>query len=366
MKILYITRKYPPQVGGMERVAYELFENLGCEKKLIALRKKQIHLLWFIPFAFFKALFIARKYDLIYLADGVIAPIGIILRFFTRIPVAATIHGLEVTYDKPIANPIYKTVNLPSIRRLDLVIAISEETRRNCIRIGVPEDKCTIIPDGIDIDMFGFTFSDEEKEVALTKVEEALKIKLGGKKVLLTVGRLVKRKGVEWFIRNVMNKLREDAVYVVIGEGSEHDTIKRAIREMNLESRVIMAGRVSDQVRDAAYRIADVFLMPNIKVRGDQEGFGITAIEGALAGVPVIASGIEGLKDALQDQETGMLVESGNAGQFVVAIEELLSNPEEAKSFGMNASKKIVEKYNWIDIAQKYEQAFASVLKLKN
>ena len=358
MKILFITRKFPPQVGGMERHAYGLFSNLKCKKKLIALKYSRINLVWFIPYAFIKALFIAHKFDLIYFSDGVLAPIGTMLRFFTRKPIVATIHGLEVTFE----NPIYKVINLPAMRGLDLVTVVSNETRFNCIKVGIDPKKIIVIPNGIEENFFGFNFSSDEKNGASKMLAGFLNRDLENKIILLTVGRLVKRKGVSWFIKNVLPSLDDNFIYLIVGDGSQREKIKELTKNLNLDSKVIVAGKLSDELRNAAYRASHIFLMPNIRIRGDQEGFGITAIEAALAGLPVIASGIEGIKDAVIDGKTGYLLQSGNSVAFTDKINNLTSNPQLSLEFGLRASEEIKRRYNWKVIASIYTDAFLILL----
>ncbi len=354
MKALFITRKFPPQVGGMERHAFGLYNNLDCEKYLIALKKSQIHLIWFVPYAFFKSLFIAHKFDLIYVSDGVLAPIAWALKVFTRKPIGATIHGLEVTYK----NPIFKLVNRPAMKKLDFVTTVSKETKTNCITAGIDEQKISIIPNGIEKDFFAFDFSDDEKRLALESLSKKLNRDLKSKTILLTVGRLVKRKGVAWFIDNVLPKLGDNFIYLVIGDGTDRENIQDAISKHKLEDKVVLCGRVDDETRNEAYRVADIFLMPNIKVEGDQEGFGITAIEAALAGLTVVASDIEGLKDAVLDNETGFLIESENADKYINKINSLSSDPEKTRIFGRNASDKVANLYDWKKIASRYIEVF--------
>ena len=102
---------------------------------------------------------------------------------------------------------------------------------------------------------------------------------LRGKKVLLTVGRLVKRKGVAWFVENVAPRLGEGYVYVVVGAGPERDAIANAVRRNHLTGRVVLAGPQPDSIRNLLFHSAHAFIMPNILVVGDIEGFGIAALE---------------------------------------------------------------------------------------
>ena len=260
MKVLFITRKYPPQIGGMERYSYDLINSMSCEKKIIALRYSQIHLIWFIPYALIKGIFLSRQVDLIYLCDSLLAPIGLILKLISKKPVLATAHGLDIIYN----SWIYKNINIRSLKYLDKVIAVSKSTRNNCLGVGVEPEKCIFIPNGIKIKNLG-------KKHTKDDLSKFLKFNISNKKILLTIGRLTKRKGVSWFIKNVLPCLDVNTIYVIAGEGSENKEIKKVITENRMINQVIMLGEISEKEKELLYQTSDVFIMPNIKVINDKE-----------------------------------------------------------------------------------------------
>ena len=95
-QILFITRNYPPKVGGLETYSYNLikeFEAQGSTYR-ITLPKSIKHLIWFFPYSFFNALYLIRKYSVkhVHLCDGLLAPVGVLLKSLTRVGVTATVH----------------------------------------------------------------------------------------------------------------------------------------------------------------------------------------------------------------------------------------------------------------------------------
>jgi glycosyltransferase involved in cell wall biosynthesis len=157
----------------------------------------------------------------------------------------------------------------------------------------------------------------------IQEVEMGLGRSLAGKRLLLTVGRLVKRKGVLWFVEEVVPRLGDDFVYIVVGVGPELGAIRAAVQRHGLQERVILAGRQPDRLRNCLLNIADAFIMPNITVPGDVEGFGIAAIEAGACGLPVVAAGIQGIRDAVIDGVTGHLVGERDAEGFLDRIRSL-------------------------------------------
>ena len=164
----------------------------------------------------------------------------------------------------------------------------------------------------------------------------------------MTSGRLVKRKGVEWFVSNVMPKISKDYVYLISGEGEEGESIRKSIEKNKLEDRVFMLGRTSHELLKLLYNAGDVFVMPNIHVEGDMEGFGIVMLEANSVGLPVVASKIEGIKDALKDKVTGLFAEEKNTDDFIRKIKEAEK---------LNKNKMIEEvnrNFDWNEIAREF------------
>lgn len=341
---LFITRNFPPQVGGLENYSYHLIKEF--EKRFsickISLGRPRIHLIWFLPYCCLKALYLWHRYKLqtIHLCDGLLAPVGILLKWTTRARISITVHGLDITY--PLA--LYQKLIPACIARLDKIICVSHSTRDECVRRKIPEPKCRVILNGIDPAEFELSETDRGKQLLLA---ELLPSGSKGGKLLLSVGRLVKRKGIRWFIECVMTHLGEEYRYVVAGQGPESAKIRASVRMLGLENRVFVLGRVSDTTRKLLYHSADMFIMPNIECPNDVEGFGITAIEAGICGLPVVASNLQGLRDAVLNEKTGYLVAPGDPEGFVDCITSMRLQNESVREM-------VHETFNWTTIGRRY------------
>lgn len=346
MKILFISRAYPPVVGGIENQNYELSAWLSkiAETKIIANKHGKKFLPIFIPYALFRALFLFKKYDIVLLGDGVLSVIGWKLKLFYRKPVISVMHGLDLTFRNWIYQKLWVGLFL---KKMDKLIAVGNKTVRVAVEKGIAPKKIVFIPNGIDTKKFDGDFKREQ-------LEEILGEEINSKKFILTSGRLAKRKGVAWFCENIMPRLPENVIYIIAGDGPDKEDIKKVIENNNLAARVKMLGYVTDEVRNILMNTCDVFAQPNIKIPGDMEGFGISVIEAAYCAIPVMAANLEGLKDAIKDGQNGFLIESGNADAWTQKINELLANDKFRAEFGEKAKQYVLDNFTWDKIALRY------------
>lgn len=356
-KVLCITRKYPPQVGGMENFCFNLFSGLESEQletKIVALGKKQIHLLWFFPYTIFYVIFNIHKYDAFLIGDSVMCFLGIVSKLFSPKTKRITLtYGLDILYK----NPAYQAYLKMCLKAgTDMFVCISAETQKALKRFGVCAS--TVITPGIDISLQYKDREHADRECFCSKYDidtENL--------VLITVGRLVKRKGVEWFIRNVIPHFTGRPVsYLIIGDGDERESIQNTIETLHLQKQVKMLGKISDEDLARCYQNAEVFVMPNIHVDNDMEGFGIVAAEASLNELIVLASGIEGILDAVIDGRNGYLMESGNPAGYINKIEDILSNRDAYLSLRKAFSKYTAETYSWSAICEEYRKLIFRIL----
>jgi glycosyltransferase involved in cell wall biosynthesis len=352
LSLLFITRKFPPSKGGMESVAHELYTHISklSNVRLISYGGSNKFLPLVLPLLFIRASWnlLIKKIDVVYLQDGLLSPLGVVLKMSGK-PVAITIHGLDITYK----NRFYQYLIPKCIKRLDKIICISNATKEECIKRGILEEKITIIPNGISDDFY----INEDKAVLKERLAERINLSLNGRKILLSVGRLVERKGIHWFVENVIPKLLErdeEFKYLIAGDGILRPKIQNIILENKLKNNVVMLGKVEDETLKLLYNTADILVMPNITVDGDMEGFGVVALEAASCGVPVVASELEGIKDAVKQGENGFLVESYNDLEIMKVITRLLIDNEEREEFRKIARKFTLEKYGWKAIAETY------------
>jgi glycosyltransferase involved in cell wall biosynthesis len=356
MKVLFVSRAYPPVSGGIENQNHALHAWLARHTPvtLIANRRGKRALPWFLPYATFKACVALRRHDVLLLGDGVLAVTGFLAKLlYPKKAVVSVVHGLDITY----ANFLYRGLWVRRfLRALDGLIAVSRATRENAIEQGIAADKVTVIPNGIDPQALGGTYSRGD-------LERLLGEPLDGKFVLLTTGRLVKRKGAEWFIRSVLPLLRPSVLYVLAGAGPEEASIRNAVKALGFEQRVRLLGHVSDRERDILLHTAEVFVQPNIRVPGDMEGFGIAVVEAAACARPVVAANIEGLKDAIRHQENGLLIEAENADAFRAAITGLLDEEGARKALGARAREFTLAHYHWDAVSRRYEDFLTTLIR---
>jgi glycosyltransferase involved in cell wall biosynthesis len=309
VRILFITRKYPPISGGMEKYSKELYEALSrvADVRLCANRRGNKALPFFLIAAAFRIMAESRRYEVIHFGDGLLAALIPFARAFSRAAVTITVHGLDASY----ANPLYQATIVPLLRTADRVICISRNTRELCLAKGVPAARIAVVPNGIAAEAAG------ERSA---RRPACLPEGLATARMLCTVGRLIKRKGHEWFIRDVMGRLDPSYVYAIAGDGPERARIERAIVERAMKGRVFLLGKIDESEKEWLLRASRLFIMPNVPVPGDVEGFGLVLIEAASRGLMAIASNIDGIPDAVIPGETALLVPPGDPEAFASAI----------------------------------------------
>lgn len=299
-RILFISRSYPPDVGGIQTHNHDLAAALGqlTEVRVISNGRGRSALPWFLPWAALRALVPAPRYDAVLLGDAVLSSVGwLIKRLRPRTFVVSVVHGLDLTWTLRVYQTFWVRRFLPS---LDRFVAVSEETRRVAVGLGLPPDRVLVIPNGV--------VAGELPERDLDAMASLLGRPLEGHRLVLSLGRLVRRKGFAWFAEAVMPLLPEDVLYIVAGEGPERERIAEAAARAGVVNRVLLLGRVDDRARETLFGGANVFVQPNVAAPGDMEGFGIVVLEAGATGLPVVASRLEGLKDAVNDGVNGVLV----------------------------------------------------------
>lgn len=352
MNILFISRTYPPVVGGIEKQNYEIATALSkiCHVDVIANTKGKWFLFLFLPYATLKALISVRKYDVVLLGDGVLGITGYLLKLAAGKPVACIIHGLDLTYKNTIYQKLW--VNI-FVRHMDKLIAVGHETIHQGISRGIPESNFVFVPNGVAPADPDEIFTHHELETLIGKDIKG--------HILLTIGRLVKRKGVVWFIENVVSTMDENIVYIIAGAGKEEAHILSAIQNNHLQDRVFFIGEVSDRDKKLLFSTADIFIQPNIKVEGDIEGFGLVVLEAAAHGRVVVASRLEGLTDSIQHGQNGYLITPGDIKEYREIIKSILDNPRDIVAHGQRARVYVENNYSWSLIAKKYLDALASL-----
>jgi len=351
MQVLFVSRAFPPVIGGIERQNFEIFSALKKKAQTIAIinRHGKIFLPLFFPYTLAAIFFKRNQYDIILLGDGVLALVAWIVKLFSRKPVVCILHGLDVTFGNYFYRKLWLQVFFNAV---DMFIAVGNETVHQATSRGVKESSLVFIPNGVNTAAVQSTYSRQDLKDVIGKDVEG--------PVLLTLGRLVRRKGVAWFIRHVVPDLAADVTYLVAGKGPEENMIRQAIEESGCAGRVLFLGAVTDIQKDILLTTADLFIQPNIPVANDMEGFGLVVLEAAMAGTYVVASELEGLKDAITDGKNGALVEAGNSVEYRKTIESLLEDPNALQSKAARSLDFVRENYGWDRIAGQYLEVLSA------
>lgn len=362
MRILFLSHSYPPTLGGVESQNFNLAKRLGeiAEVRVIANGQGKKHLPIFLPIAFLKTLFLMFRYDACLMGNGVLAPLGAFAKILhAKKSFFCVIHGLDITfaYKKGLLAKTYAAVNIPSLKMVDKLFMVGNATIEEAVRIGIDRDHCVFIPNGINV-------SDLKEPHEHSELSRLFGADTTGKKVILRLARFVKHKGTSWFIENVLPDLPEDMVMIAAGHrvgkktAGDKDNFaecEEIIKAKGLEKRVKLLASLPQEDLKVLLNAADLCVSPNIKVEGSMEGFGINVIEAAGCGRVVLASELEGLKDAIQDGRNGFLVESGNAEAWKGKVTEILEKDDLfRKEFGAKASAYVEENFSWDRIGQRY------------
>lgn len=369
MRLLFVSHSLPPlgrpleNVGGMQRVAIDLHDSLlahkGVTASALVLRAPWSRSGYLTPMFLAQAvreirrLARAREIDAILFSSMVTAAVAAPLKSVLKrngIVTAAIVNGLDATtptWPYPLlVKKIFESV--------DIVLPISHATAEACHVRGLSHSKSQVVLLGIRPDRFR---GGGDKSSAREELIRAIQSRQPGAVpglILCSVGRLVPRKGVEWFVTSVMPKLPADVHFVVAGEGEERARIEAAIKRFSLGNRVTLLGRVSDEDLENVYRGSDLFLMPNVPVTGDMEGFGLVMLEAGLCGLLVIASDMEGISDVVSEGQNGVLIESGQSEEFAGAIMRFYRDRDLLAAASARARLYTASRFGWAGVIDRY------------
>ena len=374
MRIVFVSHLHPPvgapleNMGGLQRVSMQLCSELSRRPEIEVLEQVN-HTSWrwaevsgaaFLTQLTFNLPRRARAFgaDVILFTSMASASIAPGLRPRCRVPLVTINHGHDVKL-----NLAFYQWWVPKVfRALDGVISVSRATREACIERGMDPAKGVALPNGFDLTQLD---RQPDPRAARAALGRRLGLELDGRHVVLTVGRMVERKGHAWFLREVFPKLPESCVYLTIGDGPERGEIDRATAKLGpAAARVVHLGKVSDEILAEAYTGADLFVMPNIRVAGDMEGFGIVQLEANIARTPVITAAMEGMLDVVSDGQNGVLCTPEDPRAFISAISGWVQGPpERLAAFGERARAHVLQNFGWDRVADRYVDYLREVIE---
>ena len=321
LKLLFVSHSFPPpgkpleNVGGMQRVATELHAALGRHPD-VELHSLVLETSWrwthVRVFPFLAGLLrriprLVRRegIDVVFFSSMVTATLAPELRRragMRSVRLATVVHGLDITT----AAPLWQRIVRRTFRALDRVAPISRATAEEARKRGVPPERMRVVLNGVDLRRFS-PLGDraEARRELLRALGEAGAGIPADALLLCSVGRHVERKGFAWFAREVMPRLPDNVVWLLAGEGPETPAVRAAVSAGKLEARVRLLGRVSEELLQRLYHGSDLFIMPNVPVPNDMEGFGMVVLEAALSGLPTVGRAWKGSRIPSPRARTG-------------------------------------------------------------
>ncbi len=355
MRVLLITTTFLPAYGGVERFLAQLFGDrkdlevdvltepggdvvAGWKLIRTPLLTGRVRPRWLGTYKTFKHYTQKHDYDAIVL--GHYAPyLAAALRcrkvFGTKVVVIT--HGMDVL-SYATAGGIRRRMLRKNLPHADLVIANSQFTNEHLKRLGVAESRRVVLTPGAEVPQMLLDKPAARKILNLPPDAQ----------VLLTVGRLVKRKGHILGVDAVASLAQQYPKfhYLIVGRGAEEGNIRARIAKHKLEQRVHLLNNVDDT--DVVYAAADLFLFPSMPGgKGDVEGFGLVSCEAQAHCVPVIGSNTGGIPETIEPGLTGELVEPGEADEIAKAVEPFLKDPQKLARYSDRARKFAKETFNW-------------------
>ena len=357
-QVLFITRKWPPAVGGMETYSLELSKAMASfvslEVRSLAGRANGgppygTRLMLFFLSSIFYLWKNRNRFDLVHFGDFVLFPLAWV--HWKLVPQAKrvlTVHGLDLVYgNRSGFGPfVYRRfVNWARKGRgaLGAIIANSKNTAGIIDAEGFGTS--TVIP-------LGVALSETRKPGHIAPEEP----------YLLFVGRVVPRKGAGWFADEVLPQLPGDMVLKVAGKvwnAKEGERLRR-------NRRVRLLGFVSDDELASLRSGAVAIVMPNIHIPGnkDVEGFGITALEAAASGTPLVAADLEGLSDAVAHGKTGFLVNPSDGKAWVDQIRRIIAWSKADRMHFADGAKELLEReFSWHRVAEDTFHVYRTLLE---
>ncbi|MCF6353732.1 MAG: glycosyltransferase family 4 protein [Candidatus Polarisedimenticolaceae bacterium] len=229
------------------------------------------------------------------------------------------IHGEEIT---TVSNyRFFGRKRRKALHNNDAIVAVSNFTRQALIDLmDVPPEKIELITNGVDLNKF------QPGPVNSTLME---RYGLEGKRILLTVGRLIPRKGFDTTIQALPAILKQcpNVHYLIIGNGPYEEKLRSLTTSLGLTDHVTFAGRVPDDELADHYRSCDLFIMPNRELSDhDTEGFGLVFLEANACGRAVIGGRAGGVVEAVRDKQNGLLVDGTKTDEVAASVIQLLTD----------------------------------------
>ncbi|MCX6054722.1 MAG: glycosyltransferase family 4 protein [Chloroflexi bacterium] len=359
MRVILATTQFMPEVGGVPRLLWKLCVHKPASYELSILSVYQQPIETYREFDrsstfkidrvkpmvkggitslrfFFQLLANVWKSKVDVILCGVGFPTAIIaswVNLLSGVPYAVYTHSEDLTIQKKFDRRLLGW----ALDRAQAVFVLGDFGRKQLESLGVTRPPIYVAPPGIDPE----PFLEREKNPPISGIK--------GSFILLTVARLVRRKGQDLVIQALpeLRKIIPGIQYVVVGKGPDELVLRNLADELGVSDLVFFAGGVSDDELPSYFQACDVFVMPTRPSEDEKEveGFGIVFLEAGAAGKPVLAGHSGGVDAAVQDGETGYLIEPTSVDDLVRHVQQLEADSELKDRLGNAGRERVLEGY---------------------
>nr|WP_240732270.1 glycosyltransferase [Geobacter sp. FeAm09] len=239
----------------------------------------------------------------------------------------------------------YEFADKQVMKMIQNIVAVSEGHKRQIVAAGIPGDRITVVHNAVFVEKGPHKESIRD---LLALPEDAV--------LVVSAGRLSPEKNFAGFIEAAapIVRQREKVYFIVLGEGILRRELERQVAAAGLQGRFLLPG-FSDNV-PALLADADIFVSSS-----HTEGLPVAVLEGAGAGLPVVATAVGGTPEIVRGGYNGVLVPAGDVAALRQAMEHLLDNPEEAKDMGRRGAALVDEAFNFASQARKLEDLYVRI-----
>lgn len=384
MSVLLLSHGFPPRIGGSCRYLWEIYRRLDPSDVLVATGSSPegerfdrsqpfpiiraplrfatwgvtslsgvagYHRLWQLAMKAIRQHPVSHVHCGRFLPEGLV---GWLLKLQYRLPYVCYAYGEELKYAAGSRELTFLMKRVLS--GSDYVIAISRNTERILqVEWGLPASQIRLLFPGVDTSQF---------VPATYDANARRRLGWSQRPVLLTVGRLQKRKGHDMVIRALaaIRKVIPEVLYAIIGDGEERESLEQLVRTEGHSDHVVFHGELGEVDMLSAYQQCNLFVLANRQVGQDIEGFGMVLLEAQACGRPVIAGDSGGTAETMRVPETGRLVDCEAPAQLADAVLALLSDTDQLQRMGHAAREWVTGNFDWTIVSQRALQIFRQTL----
>lgn len=357
MRVLLFTLEYPPAKGGVANVYENIVKHWNEPDNIFVLNNndgklinnklpflKWLPAVWQLwraiknPLDKGPACPVGRGEGSYHILVGQILPLGTaayIVSKFIKTKYSVILHGMDFTF--ALKSRRKKWLAKRILNKAENIICMNSYVAglaHEFLKKGM--QKITVINPGA------------ESQLTINNYQLKNKYNLENKIILFSMGRLVKRKGVDMVLKSLPEVLKvvPNLVYVIGGAGVDEGYLKNINKELH-NKQVFFLGKISDEEKWKWFGLCDIFIMPSRSMDGDFEGFGIVLLEANSVGKPVIAGDSGGISDAVENGFNGLLVDPNDINDIIYVIVKLAKDKELREKLGRQGKERAEKEFGW-------------------